>query len=173
MVIQALALLLFVAFLLALFRFAMGLRHAKGERERERAAEEARGRRVVAEIPLSEAELVLFVDDGERFRWASASLAKEEVVGARCLVNGAVAREFALGPGPLPPLSSPEEVEGGERWEVVVYRRRGDPVRIPCGSLREGVSREIAGRIFEALRAGAGAAGAGESIDGAGSASRE
>jgi len=155
MLVQALAVVLFVALLLALFRFAMGLRYAKGERERARAAEEARGRRVVAEIPLSEADLVLFVDDGERFRWASDSLAKEEIVGARALVNGAVVREFAAGPGLLPPAAAPEEFEGRERWEVMVFLRGGDAARIPCGSLREGVSREIAGRVFEALRAAA------------------
>jgi hypothetical protein len=156
MLVKLLALIVFVAFLIVLFRFAMGLRHAKGERERARAAEEARGRRVVAEIPLGEAEVVLLVDDGERFRWASQSLAKGEIVGARALVNGAVVREFAAASGVLPSPDAPEEVEGRERWEVVAFLRDGGAARIPCGTLREGVSREIASRVFEAVRAAAG-----------------
>src|SRR5258707_5358156 len=40
------------------------------------------------------------------------------------------------------PLDPPPEFEGGEVWEVVVYRRSGGRARIPCGALREGVDRK-------------------------------
>ena len=38
-----------------------------------------------------------------------------------------------------------------ERWDVLIYC--GDRTEaVPCGSLREGVSRDIASRVFEAVR---------------------
>jgi hypothetical protein len=52
----------------------------------------------------------------------------------------------------LPDPAPPEEYEGGEKWEIALYLRDGREERLACGSLREGVSREIAGRIFQAMR---------------------
>jgi len=155
MIVQALALLAFLVVVGAVFRFAMGLRYAKTAREEARAAEEAKGRRVVAEVPVSEAEVLFLVEDEAGFHWGSDSVAKADIVGGQLLVNGAVAREFAGAPGGLPPPAPAVEFDGRERWDVVVYRRSGDPVRIHCGSLREGISREIAGRVFEAIRGAA------------------
>ena len=155
MLVQALALLVFLAFVGALFRFAMGLRFAKTAREAARAAEEARGRRVVAEVPVNDSEVVFLVEDEARFLWGPQSLAKSDIAGGRLLVNGAIAGEFAREPGVLPPATPDEDPQGRERWDVVVYRRSGGEVRIPCGSLREGISREIAGRVFAAIRAAA------------------
>jgi len=152
-VLGAVALLLFAAFLFLLFRFAMGLRQAKRERERAREAEEARGRRVIAEVPLSEAEVVFLTEDEDAFAWGGRQVAKAEILGARLLVNGAVLQECARPAGALPPPSPPGEYEGRERWEVALYLAGGGEARIPCGSLREGVSREIAGRAFAAARA--------------------
>ena len=63
------------------------------------------------------------------------------------LVNGAVLRECAL-----PPPAPPAEYEGRERWEVALFLEGGAEARIPCGTLREGVSREIAARAFEAVQ---------------------
>jgi hypothetical protein len=151
-----LAALLFLLFVLfQIFRLAMGLRHAKRARERARAEEEARGARVLAEIPLSDAEVVFLVEEPEAFRWGSASVKKDEVRGARLLVNGAVLQEFALPQARLPVPEAPEEYEGRERWEVRVYLHGGRSALIPCGTLREGVSREVAGRVFEAVQAAA------------------
>src|SRR6266704_1208109 len=123
-----LALTLLLAVLFVIFRFAMGLRHAKRERERARV-----------------------------LAWGGSEVSKAKIVGARLLVNGAVLRECARRPGTLPPPSAPEEYEGRERWEVALFLEGGTEARIPCGSLREGVSREIAGRAFEAARAAVGA----------------
>jgi hypothetical protein len=36
---------------------------------------------------------------------------------------------------------------------VGIYLRAGGAVTLPCGTLREGVSREIGGLAFEAIRA--------------------
>ncbi|HSD27113.1 MAG TPA: hypothetical protein VLL75_07390 [Vicinamibacteria bacterium] len=149
----ALGLLLVVIF--QILRLAMGLRLAKRARERARAEEEARGARVLAEIPLTDAEVVFLVEEPEAFRWGGARVSKDAVRGARLLVNGAVLQEFALAGTRLPAPDAPEEYEGRERWEVRVYLDGGRSAVIPCGTLREGVSREIAGRVFEALQAAA------------------
>jgi hypothetical protein len=157
-VIRALALVVFLVVVFQLFRYAMGLRDAKRQRERQRAAEEGRGRRVLAEIPLSDAEVVLLVEDESSLVWGGSRLLKADVAGGRLLLNGGILREFSRRPGLLPPPAPPEDFDGHERWEVAAYTRGGGVVRIPCGTLREGVSREIAGRVYEALeRAGAGA----------------
>jgi len=149
-VVRVLALVAFLALVFQLFRFAMGLRGAKRARERERAAEEARGRRVVAEIPLEQG-IVLFTEDERGFSWGGASLAKADVAGARLLLNGGILREFSRPPRALPPPVPPEEFEGRERWEVAVFLKDGAVARIPCGTLREGVSREAAGRVYAAV----------------------
>ena len=150
-VIQALAFVVFLAVVFQVFRFAMGLREAKRARERERTAEEARGRRVVAEIPQGEGAIVLFTEDERDFAWEGAFFAKKDVAGARLLLNGGILREFARGPGVLPPPVPPEEFEGRERWEVLVFLGSGEVARIACGTLREGVSREVAGRVYSAV----------------------
>jgi hypothetical protein len=151
-VVRWLALAAFLVFVIQLFRFAMGLREAKRQRESERAAEEARGRRVVAEIPLGDGGIVLLTEDERGFLWGDAGFARSEIAGARLLLNGGILREFARGPGErLPPPVPPEEFEGRERWEVAVFLKNGGVARIPCGTLREGVSREIAGRVYAAV----------------------
>ena len=152
MIIQVLALLALVLALWTVFRFAMGLRWAKVSREDARAAEQARGRRLVAEIPLSDDEIVFFVEDEAGFYWGGRQARKRDIRGARLLLNGAVMASFAGDGERLPEPAPPEEYEGGERWEIAVYLRGGREARIACGTLREGVSREIAGRIFEAIR---------------------
>jgi hypothetical protein len=153
MLVRVFASLLFLVLLWWLFRLALGLRQAKLDREGARVAEEARGRRVVAELPPRGSETLFLLEDGPSFRWGRETVDKADIAGARLLVNGGVLQEFASGSTRLPPLDPPQEFEGGELWEVVVYRYSGGRARIPCGALREGVSREIAGRAFAAIRA--------------------
>jgi hypothetical protein len=153
MVLQVLALLAFVLVLWTVFRFAMGLRWAKVSREDARAAEQARGRRVVAEIPLSDDEIVFFVEDEAGFYWGGRQARKRDLRGARLLLNGAVMASATRGDERLPETAPPEEYEGRERWEVLLYLSDARDERVACGSLREGVSRELAGRVFEAVRA--------------------
>jgi hypothetical protein len=152
MLIRLAALAVLLLALWRIFRLAMGLRFAKVSREEARAAEETRGRRVVAELPLPDAEVVFLVEDEEAFRWGSDQVSKGDVRGARLMVNGAVLQEFSLAGERLPPPETPEEYEGRERWEVQVFRHAKEPTAIPCGTLREGISREIAGRVFEAIK---------------------
>jgi len=153
MIVQILALLALVFLLWTVFRFAMGLRWAKVSREDARAAEQARGRRVVAEIPLSDDEIVFFVEDEAGFYWGGRQARKRDIRGARLLLNGAVMASLSRVGERLPEPAAPEEYEGGEKWEIALYLRGGRDERVACGSLREGVSREIAGRIFQAMRA--------------------
>ena len=89
-VIRALALAILLATLFVVFRFAMALRWAKRARERARDAEEARGRRVIAEVPLSEGEVVFLTEDDREFSWGRHSVEKRAIVGARLLEAGGV-----------------------------------------------------------------------------------
>ena len=88
--IRFLALTLLIVALFAIFRFAMSLRYAKRERERARQAEVERGRRVIAEVPLSEAEVVFLTEDDRVLAWGGAEVGKATIVGARLLVPGTV-----------------------------------------------------------------------------------
>src|SRR5262245_48266653 len=133
----------------------MGLWVAMRDREDERSAEEQGGRRVVAEIPAGDG-LRCFGDDGDSFRWADAAARKADILWARLLLNGAVVGTAARAGAPPAPAPDLESIEGRERWEVELHVRDGRTLTVPCGTLREGVSREIAARVFEAVRAGVG-----------------
>jgi hypothetical protein len=150
MIIRIAAALALVAFLWAVFRFAMALRWSKVSREGSRNALESGGRRVVAEIPLAD-ELLFFLEDDAGFYWGGSQARKSEVQGARMLLNGGVIGSFQRPSATLPDPPRAEEYEGRERWDVLVYCGSRTEA-VPCGSLREGVSREIAGRVFEAVR---------------------
>ena len=154
MIVRALVAIAFVLSLLFLFRFAMGLRFAKRSRERSRLAAEQDGRRIVAEIPLDD-DVVFFSEDATGFAWGPQHAARADVIGARMLLNGGVMGTWARPGASLPEPPSAEEYEGRERWDVLVYERSGANRSVPCGTLREGVSREIASRVFEAIRRGA------------------
>lgn len=146
--IAAATLLAFVLF--RLFRLAMRMRYSKLERERERAEQEGRGRRVVAELPLEEG-IVLFLEDDAGFSWSGSRVDRSEIGGARLLLNGGIVAEaLRAGQRFAPPLP-PAEFDGSERWEVELLVA-GSVRRVSCGRLREGVSREAAAQVFEAVR---------------------
>lgn len=134
-----------------LFRLAMGLRWAKLSREAERLALEAAGRRLVAELPDHEGVLVLFFEDAAAFRWGERALSKDQILGLRLMLNGRVVDERARTGFELPAVGWEQEFDGRERWDVLVHRSDGRRLDIPCGSLREGVSREAARQVFEAM----------------------
>jgi hypothetical protein len=150
MIIRIAAALALVALLWAVFRLAMALRWSKVSREGSRIALESGGRRVVAEIPLAD-ELLFFLEDDAGFYWGGSQARKSEVAGARMLLNGGVIGSFQRPGAALPDPPAAEEYEGRERWDVLIYCGPRTEA-VPCGSLREGVSREIAGRVFEAVR---------------------
>jgi hypothetical protein len=138
--------------LLSIFRYAMGLRGAKLARLSMREAEESRGRRVVAEIPVGGDEMLLFLEGGGAFRWGSEEVRKEQIVGGRLRLNRGILASWARPGRVLPEPESAEDFEGRETWDVLLYLDDGTTRAIPCGTLREGVSREIAARVFHATR---------------------
>jgi hypothetical protein len=106
----------------------------------------------VAEIPLDEG-LALFTEDRERFYWGRQQADKGAITGVRMLLNGAAVAAAARSGATLPELPPPESHEGRERWEVVLYLQGGGSAVVSCGSLREGVSREIASKVYAAAAA--------------------
>lgn len=148
--IQVVAGAVFLAFLWMLLRFALGLRYAKVVREEERAVQPGR---VVAEIPSAAGEVGFFVEEPGAFAWPDGRVAKDEIVGARLLLRGGAIGEVARAGTDLPPAGPADELEGRERWDVVLYLQGGGTATVACGTLREGVSREVAARVFEAVRA--------------------
>jgi hypothetical protein len=151
MLLQVLAAAALIVLLWSLFRLAMSLRWAKLSREAARRAEGERGRRVVAELPASE-EVILFLEDAEGFAWGSERLSKGEIAGARVLLNGGVIGAWSRRAAALPDPPLAEAYEGRERWEVELYLTDGRRLSVPCGTLREGVSREAAMATFAAVR---------------------
>jgi hypothetical protein len=157
--IKVVALLGLLALLWSVFRLSMGLRWAKVSRESARRQEEDRGRRIVAELPTSDGTLGFFAEDHAGFYWPAGEAGKSALRGARLLLNGGVIAAAAR-PGetlPDPPLAEP--YEGREKWEVVLYGEGAARKTVACGTVREGVSREIATRVFEVVRAALEAAG--------------
>lgn len=152
MLVRILAFAVFLYFLFSLFRYAMGLRAAKLAREDERAAAEAGGLWVVAELPLPSGEVAFLAEDKHFFSWGDTRVAKADVAGLRMRLNGGVLAEHAREGVRLPPPSPPEEYEGGERWDVALYGTHDLLASIPCGILREGVSREVASTVFAAVK---------------------
>jgi hypothetical protein len=153
MLIKVVAAAVLVALLWTLLRFALGLRWAKLSRDAGRRAEEEQGRRVVAELPLETGSVELLLEDDQRFLWGATSVAKASIRGARLRLNGGLVAECQRPGAALPPAPPPEEFDGRERWEVVLHVANASSVPIPCGSLREGVSRDTARRAYEAVRA--------------------
>jgi len=147
------ALLALVALLWSLFRLSMGLRWAKVSRESARREEEGRGRRIVAELPSSDGTLGFFAEDHAGFYWPAGEAGKSGLRGARLLLNGGVIAATARAGKASPDPPMPEPFEGRERWEVVLYGKAGRDHTIACGTVREGESREIATRVFDAVRA--------------------
>ena len=150
---QVLAAVLLAAFLFSMFRYAMALRASKVARQSWREAEESRGRRVVAEIPGADSGMTLFAEDGDGFYWAAERAGKHEIHGARLRLNGGILATWSRAGVVLPEPAAPEEFEGRERWDVVLYLAGGGTRVVECGTFREGVSREIATRIFEVVKA--------------------
>src|SRR5262245_31715322 len=157
--IRAVAVLALLALLWSLSRLAMGLRWSKVSREEARQQVEARGRRVVAELPSADGELGFFAEDHAGFYWPRGEAGKSALRGARLLLNRGVIASAARPAVALPDPPAPEPFEGRERWEVVLYLLGGESRVVDCGMLREGVSREIASRVFEAVRAALAAGG--------------
>lgn len=130
----------------------MALRYSKLQREASLRSVEAAGRRIIAEIPLDSGEIELFTADAVGFHWLGRLLARDQVAGARLLLNGGIMKEARRAGFELPSPVEPEEFEGRERWRVDAYLESSDVFPIECGRLREGVSREAALLAFDAVK---------------------
>lgn len=159
--IAAATLLAFVLF--RLFRLAMRMRYSKLERERERAAQERLGRRVVAELPLEDG-IALFLEDATGFLWGGSRVDRSEIGGARLLLNGGIVAEAVRAGQAFAAPVPPPEFDGSERWEVELLVA-GSVRRVSCGRLREGVSREAAAQVFEAVKRAVGSSAQGSTTD--------
>jgi hypothetical protein len=129
---------------------------SRKRRRRARSAEEARGRRVVAEIP-GDDDLRLFTEDDRQFHYGDRSVDKDAIAAVRVLINGSpiaayvstrhatdVARQAT---------SFEDRPEGiaRDRWDVAIERPDG-LMLVECGAIRERVSQELARAVFDAVK---------------------
>src|SRR4051812_37723166 len=119
--IQLAAGLAFLVFVWRAFRYSMALRSGRLLREEARRAEEASGRKIVAELPGMDGRLDLLVEDATHFQWTGGRVAKAEIVGCRLMLNGGLMASAARPGVTLPEVGAGEEYEGRERWDVRVY----------------------------------------------------
>ncbi|HUK35365.1 MAG TPA: hypothetical protein VLV86_15720 [Vicinamibacterales bacterium] len=125
-------------------------------RRRTRDAEQARGRRIIAEIP-GEDDLRLFSEDDRQFHYGARSVDKDRVAAVRVLINGApiaayVRKRFATASA-VQPTSFEDRPEGiaRDRWDVAIEQLDG-VLLVECGAIRERVSQELARAVFDAVR---------------------
>jgi hypothetical protein len=149
--VQVAAGLAFLVFVWMLLRFALGLRYSKVVREEARDAQDGR---VVAEIPTASGDVGFFVESSDAFTWPGGLAKKADIVGVRLLLRGGAIGSAARTGIELPAGPPQDEDEGRERWDVLLYLEDGTAATVACGTLREGVSRDVAARVFDAVRAG-------------------
>src|SRR5437763_4511155 len=125
-------------------------------RRRARDEEQARGRRIVAEIPADDG-LRLFSEDASRFHYGQQSVDKDRIAAVRVLINGApiaayVAKRFTMGAA-LQATSFEDRPEGiaRDRWDVAIEQVDG-VLLVECGAIRERVSQELARAVFDAVK---------------------
>jgi len=125
-------------------------------RRRTREHEQARGRRIVAEIP-GDDDLRLFTEDDRQFHYGDQAVDKDRIAAVRVLINGApiaayVSRKNASGAA-LQPTHFEDRPEGiaRDRWDVAIERADG-VMLVECGAIRERVSQELARAIFDAVK---------------------
>jgi hypothetical protein len=123
---------------------------------RTRDDEQARGRRIVAEIP-GEDDLYLFTEDDRQFHYGDTSVGKDRIAAVRVLINGApiaayVSTRSAV--GATPQATSFEDRPEGiarDRWDVAIEGADG-VLLVECGAIRERVSQELARAVFDAVK---------------------
>ncbi len=154
-----------VALVVTALRMATALQGHRRRRERRREQLGRQGRKILVEVPVA-GGIEFFSEDADAFYWADRRIPKREIRAARLLFNDAPlstarARRFAApaaaGDGPTP---APETFER-DRWDVAVETAEGAVV-VPCGSIREHVSQDLARRIFDAVRRAVEAHGRGD-----------
>jgi hypothetical protein len=144
------------ALVIAALSLATTLTTYRKRRRRTRDAEQARGRRIVAEIP-GDDDLRLFTEDDRQFHYGDRSIDKAAIAAVRVLINGApiaayVSSRFATA-STSQPTSFEDRPEGiaRDRWDVALERPDG-VLLVECGAIRERVSQELARAVFDAVR---------------------
>ncbi len=145
-----------VALLLAAASLATTLQLYRRRRQQARDAEGALGRTIIAEIP-SDADLVLFSEDSERFYYGDRSIDKDLIAAVRVLINGSPMAAFIsrrVAQQASAEASSFEDRPEGiarDRWDVAIESTGGTAL-IECGAIRERVSQELARAVFDAVK---------------------
>ena len=125
-------------------------------RRRNRDDEQARGRRIVAEIP-GDDDLRLFTEDDRQFHYGGQAIDKASIVAVRVLINGAPIAAYvskrAAAAADRQPTSFEDRPEGiaRDRWDVALERADG-VLLVECGAIRERVSQELARAVFDAVK---------------------
>jgi len=125
-------------------------------RMQTRAAEGARGRRIIAEVPTAD-DLVYVSEDDVCLYYGDQAIAKEAIAVVRVLINGSPIAAYVskrrAADAPLQPTSFEDRPEGiaRDRWDVAIESAHGTTL-IECGAIRERVSQELARAIFEAVK---------------------
>jgi hypothetical protein len=146
----AAALIFFALSLLTTLHFYRKRRHLAREEEA------ARGRTIIAELPIG-ADLTLVSEDAEHFYCGATAVEKNAIVAARVLINGspiAAAVSPRWQPAAAPqPTSFEDQPEGiaRDRWDVALETLTGT-ILIECGAIRERVSQELARKIFDVVK---------------------
>jgi hypothetical protein len=150
------AALVAAALVLGALSLATTLTVYRKRRRRTREEEQARGRRIIAEIP-AEDELRLFSEDARQFHYGRQSVDKDRIAAVRVLINGApiaayVAKRSATAAA-LQPTSFEDRPEGiaRDRWDVAIEMSDGT-LLVECGAIRERVSQELARAVFDAVK---------------------
>ena len=141
-----------VALLLFALLVAATLHFHRRRRERARGAATARGKKLIAELPLG-VDLVYFAEDDDRFYHGDQQIEKDAIRGVRLLVNDRVVSQMG-DVGTAPPASATatadEEAFIRDRWDVVIDTSSAS-VTISCGAIRERISQDLARRIYDAV----------------------
>ncbi len=144
-------------FLLIVAIGLMGALHVyRTRRTRARAAERARGRTIVAELPAG-ADLILFTEDAEHFSYGEVAIDKRSIRAVRVLINGAPLAAYVSSRFRDTVQASPTALEdrpegiARDRWDVAI-EHSGKTVLVECGAVRERVSQELARKIYDAVR---------------------
>jgi hypothetical protein len=135
---------------------ATTLQYYRRRRQRAHDSERAMGRKIVAELPITE-ELVYFSEDATRFYYGEVPVDKDLIVAARVLINGAPIAAAVSTRHPRyarTPTSFEDRPDGiaRDRWDVAIETERGT-VLVECGAIRERVSQELARQVFDAVKA--------------------
>ena len=150
------AALIAVVLLVVALSLATGLQTYNRRRRQTRRIARDRGQTIVAEL-LSERDLRLFSEDQTQFYYADRAIPKDQIHAVRVLINGSPIA-VCLSPrfpsaASAPATSFNERPEGiaHDRWDVAIEATNGTTL-IECGAIREGVSQELARKIFEAVK---------------------